>query len=140
MTPRNERIFSKNYAKELLAIAEGDLESAKGLRRINAGRQENICYHAQQSIEKAIKAVICWLEKPVPLSHDINLVKASLDESQHPPIPHDLSELTQYATIRRYEEGPFRLDDEDMDSILKLADTTLGWARNLISSEEGQSQ
>ena len=41
MTPRNkEFIFKKEHAKELFRIAEGDLESAKGLIQVSRGRPE----------------------------------------------------------------------------------------------------
>ncbi len=136
MTPRSERFFSADYAKELLAIAQGDLESAKGLWQLLAGRRENICYHAQQSIEKSIKAVICWRGQAVPLAHDINLIKARLPDGDQPPIPEDLSELTQFATIRRYEQGPFELDEEDIRSIISLAEKTLRWAYERIHGKE----
>lgn len=46
MTPKRERVFRKTYARELIGIAEGDLESAKALLAANRGRPENICYHA----------------------------------------------------------------------------------------------
>lgn len=63
MTPKKERHFKPEYAKELIAIARGDLASAFGLKKIKMGRPENICYHAEQSIEKSLKAVLCHKQK-----------------------------------------------------------------------------
>lgn len=54
-----KQLFPKEYAKELLKIAKGDLDSALGLYKINTGRPENIVFLAQQSVEKSIK----FLEK-----------------------------------------------------------------------------
>ncbi len=66
-----EQRFRKEYATELIEIAFGDLESARGLVVAKMGRKENILYFAQQSIEKAFKAVLCALEKPIPITHDL---------------------------------------------------------------------
>jgi hypothetical protein len=44
MTPPNlkKRIYKKEYAKELLKIAAGDLDSAVELSQAKTGRPENI--------------------------------------------------------------------------------------------------
>lgn len=68
MTPKRERIFKKTDAKELIGIAEGDLESAKALLDANRGRPENICYHAEQCVEKSLKALLVYLEKADPIT------------------------------------------------------------------------
>lgn len=71
MTPSSqEKLYRKEYARELLNIAEGDLAYAKGLFKIKEGRIENVCYHAQQCVEKALKSALVWLQIPFPLVHD----------------------------------------------------------------------
>lgn len=37
------------------------------------------------------------------------------------------------ACIRRYEEGVIALDSEDLKSALKLAESTLVWAKSLVA-------
>lgn len=61
MTPKRERVFKKSYARELVGIAEGDLESAKVLVEANRGRPENICYHA----EKIAEDVLTWAKSHI---------------------------------------------------------------------------
>ena len=39
-----KQLFPMPYAKELLKIAKGDLDSAMGLSKINTGRPENIVF------------------------------------------------------------------------------------------------
>lgn len=39
-----KQLFPKDYAKELLQIANGDLESAVGLSQLKVGRPENIVF------------------------------------------------------------------------------------------------
>ena len=42
LSPKGKN-YKPEYAFELLNIAQGDLDSAKGLTRIQEGRLENIC-------------------------------------------------------------------------------------------------
>lgn len=49
MTPANlkKRVYRKEYAKELLNIAAGDLDSAMELSQAKTGRPENIIFLVQ---------------------------------------------------------------------------------------------
>ncbi|MBM4254027.1 MAG: HEPN domain-containing protein [Deltaproteobacteria bacterium] len=62
--------FEKIHADELMLIAEQDLESARALASVQAGRPENIFLLAQQGLAKALKAILCWREQPIPFVHD----------------------------------------------------------------------
>ena len=129
-----KRKFNKPYAKELLGIAKGDFASAEALTKAKAGRPENALYHIQQACEKALKAIYVSLGKEVTLIHDLGLLIGGLDSSI--PIPHqeEVLSLTEYATIRRYEEGNYNLDfTEDVEpylavcqDILRIASETIG--------------
>lgn len=123
-----EKLFKKEYAHELLKIAKGDLQSATVLSKQKMGRPENICLLAQQTIEKAIKAVLAWKQIPFPLVHDAGVLIAKLPTNELPPYGYALSELTQFATVRRYEEGSYELSEEEIASVLKSAEDVLGWA------------
>lgn len=133
MTPRNqEKLFKREYAAELLRIADGDFESARILASAGTGRSENCAYHAQQSIEKAIKAVLCWMQIPVPLVHDAGILVAKLPNNLTPPGGYDLAQLTQFATIRRYEEASFDISAEELQQILTQSKLVLDWAKDLL--------
>ena len=98
------KLFKKEYAKELLSVAKQDLEGAEILMNSSLKRQEITLFHLQQAIEKALKALLCWQEKPVPLVHSLAIILDKVDSADI-PYEADLEELTQYATIRPYEEG-----------------------------------
>lgn len=129
-----ERIFNFEYGQELLSIAHGDYESAKELYLGTKGRKENIIYIAQQAIEKAIKAVLVHKKLPVPHTHDILVLLTKLQPSEYPPGGINLSDLTPFATIRRYENGVYELTKEEIDTALKAAKDVLGWAKIKLSS------
>ncbi len=124
-----DKLFKRGYALELLNIAAGDLASAEVLAAMPLkGRKENTCYTAQQSIEKSLKAVICAQGTPVPLTHSIEFL---LDKITGTPPPHDeaLVDLTDYATIKRYQEGNEVITDDDISATIDAARDVLAWAR-----------
>lgn len=135
MTPIQERVYKKPYAVELLKIARGDLRSAETLRAHDPGRPENICYHAEQALEKSLKAALCAANLPIPLTHDLGTLLERIPKEWSIPISTDITELTQYATVRRYEEGTLELTDDDFDAIFILAKDVLTWAEGRVSCD-----
>lgn len=128
-----EKLFHQAYAHELVSIARGDLESAEVLaQEKHKGRRENICFTAQQSIEKSLKALICAQSKPVPQTHTIELLLDRLGSATQPPGGDSLIELTDFATIRRYQEGSEIITDEDTLASIQAAKTTLEWVEALV--------
>ena len=134
MTPRDqERLYEREYAKELLAIAQADFESAKMLAKATAkstlGRKENVIFLVQQSIEKAVKAALCWHRRPIPFVHDLGILVAKLPDNITPPEGYNLSHLNEYATVRRYEKGRFQISSKDVSVTLALGKKVLDWAK-----------
>ena len=129
MSPRkSEKIFKREYGDELLRIAAQDLASAKILAA-HGGRPENSIYHAQQAIEKALKAVLCAKGIPVPLVHDAGILVAKLPGDLSPPGGYSLSDLTPFSTVKCYEEGAFDITPEEHSQALSLAEEVLAWAK-----------
>lgn len=129
-----EQKFKKEYAFELLKIAEGDLETTQILFFAKSGRKENVCFNAQQVIEKSIKAVLCYLEIPVPFTHNLDILIDRLPANVGFNVPENINELTEYATIRRYEEGKFELDSDDLEVAFNLAKLSFNWAKNVCKN------
>ncbi len=129
------RKYQPEYAFELFRIAQGDLESARGLFKVHTGRIENVVYLCQQSIEKSMKAVLCHLSMDVPMSHDLDLLVSVLPSDLKPPEFYRLGLLTQYATIRRYEEGYEVLDDQDLVATIDLGEKIELWAKTILAEK-----
>lgn len=127
------RLFRKDYSYELLNLAGEDAHSAEILLN-GQGRKETVLFMVQQSVEKALKAVICHKESPVPLSHSLELLAAN---TQEPDIPHlsSFADLTPYATIRRYEEGVYEVTLDEAEAGIRIAKEVLDWARDKVSSK-----
>ena len=123
--------FDKSYGKELLAIAEQDLASAKILgQHWQTGRIENVFFLAQQAVEKALKDYLCHHHGEFPLVHDIGVLLGKMDEL--PPRGYELVTFSQFAGIRRYETGKAHLDNEDIDTALDAATGVTEWVRAII--------
>ena len=131
MTPRSiqEKIFEKSYAVVLFRIAEGDWKTADALKGLPDIRVENLFYLAEQSIEKALKAVLCHLGEPVPLVHELGALIAKFPKETDLPFGYELDQLSQFATTRRYEEAHVILSLEEQIAVLKVSSDILEWAR-----------
>lgn len=120
-----EKLFKKSYSLELQRIARGDLESAEGMRESGRGRPENVCYMAQQAIEKSLKALICHCEMPIPFTHSIELLIDRLPQDKRPRDVELLVELTDYAMLKRYNEGSEILTQSDLIATIEAANRLL---------------
>jgi HEPN domain-containing protein len=132
MSTSQKRKFKKEYAKDLLKIAEGDLKSSLVLSRSQDGRPENILFLAQQSVEKAIKALLVHQEIAFPLVHDLGILVALLPDPLIPPGGFDLIQLNPYASVRRCEEGALPLTSEEIHIALDMAEQVLVWVREKV--------
>lgn len=130
-----ERVFKKAYAAELLRLADNDLVAARALAKEPTVRPETALLLAQQSVEKALKSVLCWTGKAVPLTHDIYALVDRLGPDAVPPHGHDLDDLTPYATIRRYEEGTFEIQAEDVAQMFAAVEDVLAWCKSMIEAK-----
>jgi len=126
------RKFNPEYSKELLAIAKQDLETARLLLGTELKRKENILFHIEQAIEKAIKSTLCKLQIPVPLVHELSILVDKLPEAHTPPRAEELVDLTQFATIRRYEEGKAEITKEEISAAYDLGFQIVQWAAKII--------
>ncbi len=132
MTPFQKQ-FTKEYAKELLRVAQGDLRTAKVLVDHPGGRTENTFFLIQQSLEKAFKAVICHHGLPVPLTHDLGALLAMLpNQISTPPESKALVAFTEFASIRRYEEGKYVYLPEEISNAYRIGEAVLNWASGII--------
>lgn len=127
-------LFKKEYASELLIIAEGDLATAKALLNCaNPGRLENILYMIQQAVEKSIKVVLISKQISFPLVHDLGILIALLPPPDYPPGGFDLTALNPYASIRRYEAGEILLDKQEIAGAYSAAELVILWAKKYIN-------
>jgi len=90
------------------------------------------CFHGQQAVEKAIKAVLVSQCVTFPPTHDLIKLAGLLSaESAALPVPLDkLRKLNPYAVV-------FRYDDREIHTLTRteaseLVDRVLAWAEMLL--------
>ena len=131
MTPKGH-LYRKEYARELLIIAEGDISSARALLKAREGRPENICFMSQQAVEKALKALICHFGHPIVHSHDLGALIKLIPSFESIPHWENIDSLTQYALVRRYEQGFEILESADLLLTVKVSEEILEYASKIV--------
>lgn len=122
---------NRDTALGLLRKATDDLHAAMRLAQPPAASQAIIGFHAQQTVEKAIKAVLANSGIHYPFTHDIAALTALTRKSgvPLPPESEDLCNLTPLATLFRYEDEELDLPTSmGPDRMLLWAESTLAWA------------
>lgn len=128
--------ISPGSADEWLMHAESDLEYAIiGLKRKKVLASQ-ICFHAQQCAEKAIKAVLRHYNVDFPLTHDIEqlLILASNYGIKVPKSFSNVSKLTPYAVQTRYPGFWGNITKKEAERAIKLGEKILKWAKNTVES------
>ncbi|MFN2421704.1 MAG: HEPN domain-containing protein [Gemmatimonadota bacterium] len=84
--------------------AENDLRNAEHTLKLGAeGPLDTVCFHAQQCVEKYVKAVLALHAIDFPKIHDIAELVASMpDPSVIGLSSPEQERLTDYATVTRY--------------------------------------
>jgi HEPN domain-containing protein len=124
----------KPATQEWIEKAEGDYRTALRERRVRRRpNHDAVCFHAQQCIEKYLKALLTEQETPFPKIHD--LVKIGEMCFQTTPalksLEADLDLLSRYAIAFRYP-GVIATQEEAqaaitaMKKVRKLARNSLG--------------
>lgn len=92
-----------------------------------------IGFHAQQAVEKSLKAVLALQEIRVNKTHNIATLSAQIKElgMELPPGIDDALELTAYAVLERYPLGA-EVEPLDRSGALALAHSVREWASALV--------
>ena len=89
---------------EWVAKAENDLTNAAHTLKLGeACPTDTVCYHAQQCVEKYLKAVLVLEGIDFPKTHDLEKLMTLLPADLRPEISsEEQARLTEYATGARY--------------------------------------
>jgi HEPN domain-containing protein len=84
--------------------AENDLQTAAYTLQLGEDcPTDTVCFHAQQCIEKYIKALLVLHGSEFPRTHNLGVLIARLPQQTRPRLtPEEQERLTDYATTTRY--------------------------------------
>lgn len=90
--------------REWVVKAENDLTTAACTLELGeSAPTDTVCFHAQQCIEKYVKALLVYRATPFPKTHDIRKLLALVPARLRPKVDSRLKDrLTEYATVMRY--------------------------------------
>ncbi len=125
-------IRQQELARLLLKKTEQDLTLVKNVSNSETVADEIIGFHVQQTIEKAMKAVLTRLGIQYAYTHNLSLLYQQIKEAGiDPPVPvEDVEELTAFAVQFRY----ILYEDEDFDRKAGkiLAKKFVKWANGIV--------
>lgn len=122
-------------ANEWLQRAKSNMARAKAGKVSSEILYEDLCYDAQQTVEKALKALCILHEILFPKTHDIVYLMELL-EKRSVPIPEDVYKariLTGYAVETRYPGEYEPVNEDDYVNAVALAEKVVKWVENRMS-------
>lgn len=112
-------------------LATGDLYACRKLADDAEVDDDIIGFHAQQAVEKALKAALVLADSELPHTHDLELLVEQIKRAGT-TVPDELSRtewLTPWAAELRYDERiPL-----DRKAALAAAESAGGWAASLLA-------
>jgi HEPN domain-containing protein len=95
-------------AREWMAKADNDLKTAAHTLKLkDKCPTDTVCFHAQQCVEKYLKAFLVMLEIEFPRTHDVEILVSLIPKGVRLPLTvEEQRRLTEYATVMRYP-GPY---------------------------------
>jgi hypothetical protein len=95
---------ASDEARHLLAAAYKDWRALAGMADPDAFADEVFGFHAQQAVEKALKAWSSLIGVEYPKTHDLSLLLSVLqDHGQNVESLYEMIEFNPYAVQYRYE-------------------------------------
>ena len=121
-------------AQEWLKHAVSDVAMARLGFASNAVLREQVCFHAQQAVEKALKGVLLHRQIRFPLTHDIQeLIEIGEHENvAFPAWAEELPALTPFAVETRYPGNWEAVSHTEVTRALDSAQLTVDWAAAII--------
>ena len=99
--PGNDEAMT--VAREWMAKADNDLRSAAHLLKMKDCPTDTVCFHAQQCVEKYLKALLVAQGIQFRKTHDLRELLALLPSRLRPSLDNsEQDRLTEYATVTRY--------------------------------------
>lgn len=112
--------------------ARSDLELARIAPLPNV-LPEELCFHAQQAAEKALKALLVARGIPFPWTHNLRtLLDLLVPVLAPPPEVQAATALTDHAVAILYPGAREPITDEERNEAVQLATDVVGWAASII--------
>jgi|HubBroStandDraft_4_1064222.scaffolds.fasta_scaffold47434_4 HEPN domain-containing protein len=122
----------QDLAEQLLRRADEDAAGAKGMLSIDEVADVLVCFHAQQAVEKALKAVLAAHGVEFAHRHDLRVLIGQCEDAGL-QLPEELVEvdlLSPYAAELHYDDDTVHAVERETAS--RWATAAVQWARGLV--------
>ena len=133
--PDKERLPAS--PEEWVIHARSDLTLAQIGRDNSNVLHQQICFHAQQAVEKSLKAVLLFYKVDFPLTHDLEEL-VDIHDRNGIPLPKEMLDvgiLTPYAVEARYPGYWEEITEHEVDDAIQLAEKIVTWAGECIKKK-----
>jgi hypothetical protein len=129
---------SREHARVLFEKGEEDRYILERIANDPQAPESGIGFHAQQAVEKFIKAVLASRAIPYPRTHNLALLLDMLSDNglPLPPEPERLTQLTPYGARLRYDRpAPIGQSGGPLDRswLCTSVRQTRAWAERLLA-------
>lgn len=126
MTPATEE------ALRFIHLADDDAAAFRALMKLPEVKFRLACFHAQQSIEKLLKAVLIFKGIEFQRTHDLHtLATLLLQNGITPPCtPEELTRLNPFAVTFRYDDTDIPLIRDDV--VEKMVSSMRQWTGDTV--------
>lgn len=124
----------RDLAALLLAKADQDAAAVRALLGEPSVSDEIIAFHAQQAVEKALKAVLALHGVRYGRTHNLGaLIDLAGDAGETvPEWMREAEELTPFAIAFRYEDAPADLEPFDREQAYELVRRARSWSAERV--------
>jgi HEPN domain-containing protein len=121
-------------AREWISRARSDLALARA--KPQGVCFEDLCFHAQQAAEKAIKALLIRHSIRFPYIHDLAALMPLLEKATGglPGSVRRAVRLTRFAVETRYPGTAAPVGEKEYREAVELASEVVGWAEKQLKS------
>ena len=121
-----------DLARKFLATAQRDMRAFDVLANENSVADESVGFHAQQVVEKCLKAVLALHRVEFRKVHDLDTLLDLFAQNglPTPPDPDSLDELNPYAVFLRYDL--VEAQSLDRPKTRATIQNVFAWAKSLV--------
>jgi HEPN domain-containing protein len=119
--------------------AKSSLEIA-GTRNSNLVYYEDLCYQAQQAVEKALKGLLIYYNVEPKFTHNIGVLLGELRTYINISEIKETIKLSKYAVQTRYPGEYDDITKEDYENAVKMAKNCLDWVERKIKENEDDKE
>lgn len=95
---------------------------------------EDLCFHTQQAVEKAVKALLIKRKVDFPYVHNIARLLRLLEQAGQriPPSIREAAKLTKFAVVTRYPGTAPAISQKEYEEAVRIAKRVVRWAENRL--------